>query len=124
MKITAFYPAIITKNASAVIECTEKLGFRVIHKRNNIIDDGSVEYVLENEDGNRFDVVHKPEISEDLYVTRVNVDDFDEALKMYAEDGFTVLKGPQILPDSKNALLASPGKLQVMLMQHIKKEDR
>ena len=122
MKITAFYPAVITNNAEAVIASMEKFGFRVIHKRKRIIDDCKIECVLENENGGRMDVVCDPEVAADYYVTRVNVDDFDEAMKMYAEDGFTVLKGPHILPDSKNAVLVSPGNLQIMLMQHIKEQ--
>lgn len=120
MKITAFYPALITNDAASAIRSIEKFGFRIVHERKNIIDEGDTEYVLENESGSRFDIVHNPHTDHDYYSTRVNVDDFDEALKLYAEDGFTVIMGPQILPDSKNAVLAAPGKLEIMLMQHLK----
>lgn len=122
MKITAFYPTIATNNTEKVIKDMEKLGFRIIHRRFDLFEKGDTEYVLETENGQRMDVVSCPEIEENFYAIRVNVDDFDEAMKIYAEEGYTVFKGPSILPDSKNVTLFAPDKLPVLLMQHIKKD--
>lgn len=122
MKITAFYPTVATRDTEKIIKDMEKVGFRIIHQRFDLFDEGDTEYVLENENGQRMDVVSCPEIDEDRYVVRINVDDFDEAMKIYTEQGFTVCKGPRILPDSKNIVLFAPGKLPILLMQHIKKD--
>lgn len=62
-----------------------------------------------------------PSVSGELHAIRVNVDNFEEAMKIYNDEGFTVFKGPNILPDSKNVLLAAPDKPLILLMQHIKK---
>lgn len=120
MKITAFYPAILTKNADKIIEHQSKFGFSVIHERDDLFCPGDKEYVLENENGKRMDVVYVEELEKNCFMVRVNVDDFDEALNIYLNDGFTIFKGPSIDDCSKNVLLNCPDGELIMLMQHIK----
>ena len=122
MKITAFYPAVITDDAEKVVEKMKKFGFNVIHQRIISPDEGVSEYVMASENNQRTDVVCDPTASGELHAIRVNVDDFDEAVKMYGDEGFTVVKGPSVMPDTKNVRLAAPGKPLILLMQHIKKD--
>lgn len=122
MNITAFYPAILTSSSEKVIASFERMGFSIIHQRSSVFGDGEKEYVLENETKQRVDIVLIPEFEEDVHAVRVNVTDFDEALKTYYAEGFSVVKGPALFPDSKNVLLHSPSNLLVMVMQHIQND--
>lgn len=122
MEISAFYPAVVTDDAAKIIEKMKKFGFSVIHQRNISSVEGVGEYVMANANNQRMDIVSDPSVSGALHAIRVNVDNFEEAMKIYNDEGFTVFKGPNILPDSKNVLLAAPDKPLILLMQHIKKD--
>lgn len=119
MNITAFYPTVLTATPEKVIRSAETMGFSVIHQRSGVIDPNETEYVLENEQKQRMDVVHVPSNEKDVYSTRMNVDDFDDALKTLLAEGYSLIKGPHVLPSSKNALLRSSTNLEIMLMQHL-----
>lgn len=116
MKILAFYPVLMTHNSEKAIEDMKKYGFQIIHERNNFLVEGDSEYVLEDNNGHRIDIVNTPDITEDMHAIRVNVDDFDEAVKAFGEDGYTVALGPTITESSKNVILRTPGNQALMVM--------
>lgn len=123
MNITSLYPAIVTGNPAPVSAHLEKLGFRMIHSRSGLLEEGLVEQIFENESGQRMDIVSIKNFGADTYCVRVNVDDFDAALKFYADEGYDIYEGPTVLPTSKNVLLRSRlTNLLIMVMQHTAKE--
>ena len=127
MKITAFNPQIITKNAEQIIKLFEGLGFE---KRHN--PEGIGEYNVEGirmKDSNGFYLdISVPEIDlpHDMTAIRMNVDDFDEAYKMLQEHGFKNVYGDKTVEtgSSRSAVLISPSGFAINLIQHIKEHDR
>lgn len=55
MKITAFNPLIVSKEAKAITELFEALGFQHAHKKEGI-NDGITSYDMKHPDGFRVDV--------------------------------------------------------------------
>ena len=91
MKLKTFNPAIVTRNAEAVIAFNERVyDFKVIHKTENYLGTTDVEYVLENPDGFRLDVIYVKDQAVDCHAMRVNVDDFEAALEEYKKEGFRI----------------------------------
>ncbi len=121
MKITSFYPAVITKNADDNIFLMEQLGFLVAHKQEDVIEDGSTEYVLEHQDGFRMGIICSDSAKTDIQITRINVDDIEEAKEFYSDMGFSALGELKNNEFSKSQLMKSPGGLVVMITEHIKK---
>ena len=120
MKLKNIYPAIVTANPEKVIAFHEKMyGFKVIHKIENNLNMGDCEYVLENPDGFRLDVIQS-DVQNDFHTMRVNVDDFDEALAAYQAEGFAVVVGPETNQSFRRALLCRENGTKFMLMQHLK----
>ena len=67
-------------------------------------------------------ILHLPN---DLTVIRINVDDFDEAMKFFADKGFFNPLGSRTIDggSSKDAILLAPSGFGIGLIQHIKDHD-
>ena len=126
MKITGFNPMILTKaeDAEAVIKTFEALGFERRHNKVNEMDMAFNEVRMKDENGFYVDVVSGKLglLERDLNVTRINVDDFDEAAEMLKSKGFRESK---IISEfrtetSKYAFYVAPSGLIINLVQHIK----
>ena len=126
MKITGFNPMILTKaeDAEALIKTFEALGFARRHNKVNEMDMAFNEVRMKDEDGFYIDVVSGKLglLERDLNVTRINVDDFDEAAEMLKSKGFRESK---IISEfrtetSKYASYVAPSGLIINLVQHIK----
>ena len=121
MKITGMYPAIACKNSDELIEFAEnKLGFKIAHKNPAMIGKGDVDYIynMENENKVRFDIVHI-DIDHPVSGICVVVDDFDEALAVFKEEGYHALGQPTIERNAKKAPLKKEDGLMVFLIQHL-----
>ena len=126
MKITGFNPMILTKaeDAEALIKTFEALGFARRHNKVNEMDMAFNEVRMKDENGFYIDVVSGKLglLEHDLNVTRINVDDSDEAAEMLKSKGFRESK---IISEfrtetSKYAFYVAPGGLIINLVQHIK----
>ena len=125
MKITTFDPLIITKESESVIAVFEALGFERRHRNDNIPDrEGIVGVRMENENGYHVDIVQSGNVQSDQMTVRINVDDFDEAYKMFEERGFkSNTDKPIVMPSSKSIGLTAPSGFRISLAQHIKDHD-
>ena len=87
MTITAFNPAIVTKDAESVAALFEALGFERRHTKTGINDSdiSNIRMRYTGEDGKIFhvDVASAP-VPQDITAIRMNVRDFEEAKKMGA----------------------------------------
>lgn len=120
MKIKSQYPAIITKDVDRILNSLTHKGFSIIHTQKDVLFEGSVVYVLKHTTGTKLDVI-KTNVEKEKQVLRINVDSVDEAIKVFAEDGFVVTVGPKTNDYSITALLKDPDGLEIFLMEHRKK---
>ena len=121
MKITSFYPAVMTKNVDGNVFLMEQLGFLVAHKQENVIKDGNTEYIMEHPNGFRMGIIRSDTAETDIQITRINVDDIEEAKEFYSDMGFSVSGELKNNEFSKSQLMKSPGGIIVMISEHIKK---
>ena len=126
MKITTFNPAIVTKDAEAVIAIFEALGFEKRHTKTGINGEATnVRMKYTNEDGKVFhvDVAQAP-VPQDITAIRVNVRDFEEAYKLLEEKGFKNAQGDKITktPSSVATMMISPSGFAINLGEHIKED--
>ena len=85
MQITTFNPMILSKDADEIIKLFEALGFERRHKVDNIDgkDISSVRMRYTGEDDKVFhvDVARVESMPQDMTTMRMNVRDFDEAMR-------------------------------------------
>lgn len=124
MKITAFNPLIVSKDAKTVTELFEALGFEHAHKKTGINDDVT-SYDMKHPDGFRIDVAQSNQVPQDMTAIRMNVRDFDEAFKFLTERGFKNAQGDKVTEtgSSKATLMVSPSGFAISLAEHIRKDD-
>ena len=125
MKITAFNPLIVTKEADSTIKLFEKLGFEKKHLKENEVNDIDVSTVR-MKDSNGFHVdVSKVPVPKDMVVIRMNVDDFEEAKAILVKRGFVNQNaGQKVETDSSySEFMVSPSGFAIDLIKHVKKED-
>ncbi|WP_298530965.1 hypothetical protein [uncultured Ruminococcus sp.] len=122
MRITAFNPLIVTKDAENVIKLFEALGFEKRHSLG--ANTGETEFTsvrMKNAEGFYVDVANVP-VEKDMTLIRINVDNFEEAYKFLTERGFKNPKGDHTVDTKTNrsACLISPSGFAFDLCQHIK----
>ena len=127
MKITNFSPLIVTKDAAALIELFEALGFEKRHKKTGINDEDISSTTLKytNEDGKEFYMtVSQAPVPQDMASIRMNVRDFDEAYKLFLDNGFKNTQGDRITETgtSKSTMLIAPSRFTITVTEHIKKD--
>ena len=126
MKITAFNPQIITKNADTVVNLFEALGFEKRHNKEGI---GELDVIgIQMKDANGFCLdISQPELElpQDVTAIRMNVDDFDEAYGMLTEKGFRNFYGEKIIEtkSARSAIMISPSGFAINLVQHIRGKE-
>ena len=121
MKISSFYPSIVTSNATETIALFEELGFERAHTKTGIEGDAT-NCVLKYGEDFRVDVAQYDEQERDMTNIRVNVSDFDEAYDFFVSKGFKNAMGDKIVetPSSKAALMVSPSGFTIGLTKHIR----
>lgn len=122
MKITAFNPLIVSKDAKAITELFEALGFEHAHKKEGINDD-ITSFDMKHPDGFRIDIAQVDQMPQDMTAIRMNVRDFDEAYEFLTSKGFKNAQGGKITDtgSSKATLMVSPSGFAISLAEHIKK---
>ena len=123
MKVSNYYPVFYTNDVEKETKrMTEELGFTVKHRP-------KIEYldyaVLEDANNSRLDIVcsHFPadNFSEGFLGMRVNVDNFDEGVAYFEEQGY-LLFGTAHETDSRiTGLLVRDNKDYIILFHHKKK---
>ena len=123
MKVTAFNPLILSKDAKAITELFEALGFEYRHTKTNINDKDITSFDMKHPDGFRVDVAQVEQMPQDMTAIRMNVRDFDEAYEFHTAHGFKNSQGDRITDtgSSKATLMVSPSGYAISLAQHIKK---
>ena len=123
VKITAFNPLILSKNADETIELFEALGFERAHTKSGIA--GHVTSVdLKYGEDFRVDVATVDKFPQDLTAIRMNVRDFDEAYQFLLSKGFKPARedGSTTKTDSsEDTLMFSPSGFAICLSEHIRK---
>lgn len=125
MKITTFNPLICTRHAEDVVKVFEALGFERTHTKEQLNGEDIQDYRMKDANGFHVDISSagdKLPMPNDLTVIRINIDDFDEAMKFFTEKGFINPLGGRTLDggSSKDAILLSPSGFGIRLIQHIK----
>jgi glutaminase len=125
MKITAFNPLIVTKDAKAATELFEALGFEHAHKKTGINDEDITSFDMKHPGGFRVDVAQVDQMPQDMTAIRMNVRDFDEAFKFLSEHGFKNAQGEKVTDtgSSKATLMVSPSGFAISLAEHIRKDE-
>lgn len=125
MKITAFNPLIVTKNAEASIKMFEALGFEKRHSLGANTGTADLTSVrMKDANGFYVDIAQVDDLQggRDLTLIRINVDDFDEAYQWLLDKGFKNPRGEHTVETrtNKSAMLISPSGFAFDLCQHIK----
>lgn len=125
MKITAFNPMILTKNAEETIAIFEALGFEKRHTKTGINDEDVSAIDMKNPDGFRISIVKAEMIPQDFVSIRMNVRDLDEAIKILEEKGFKNAQGTKITDtgSSKATMMVSPSGFSISVAEHIRKDQ-
>ena len=128
MKITAFNPLILTKDAEATIALYEALGFERRHTKSGI--EGNVTSVTmryTGDDGKVFNIdITEAPVLQDVTTIRMSVRGFDEAYQLLEERGFKNAQGDKITETgtSKATMMVSPSGVPISLTEHIRTEDK
>jgi hypothetical protein len=126
MKITTFNPLILTKNEDDVISLFEALGFEIRHRNDNIKDRQGITAVrMKHENGFHVDIVQSNEFERDRMTIRINVDDFEEAYKLFEERGFKpYTEKPANTKSSKSISMIALSGFWISLCEHIKNHEQ
>lgn len=128
MKITAFNPLILTKDAEATIAVFEALGFERRHTKSGF--EGGVTSVTmryTGDDGKVFNIdVAEAPVPQDVTTIRMSVRGFDEAYRMLEERGFQNAQGNKITDTgtSRATMMVSPSGVPISLTEHIRTEEK
>lgn len=122
MKITSFNPFIATKDAAAVIQLFEQLGFEKAHIKANLYLDDATVVRMKDANGYCVDVTQVDGMERDMTGIRMNVDNFEEAYDFLTARGFTVdeeeISGTAT---SRFALMRSPSGFILNIVKHVRK---
>lgn len=123
MQITTFNPQIITKDAEAVVQLFETLGFQRRHTKEDIgeLDVTGIRMKVAN--GFYLDISQSDHLPVDcIQAIRMNVDDFNEAYRLLTDRGFKNFYGDRVVenPSSRSAMMIAPTGFIVNLVQHIR----
>lgn len=124
MKITTFNPQIITKNAEALVQLFEELGFQKRHDQAGI-GELNVEGIRMKDENGFYVDISQPDVplERDVATIRMNVDDFDAAYALLTARGFKNYYGDRTVAakTSRSALMIAPSGFSINLIQHLRK---
>ena len=126
MKITTFNPLIVTKDAGAVIQLFESLGFKQRHRKDGVSDEGITDVRMKDDNGFYVDVAQWSDIEKDTTLIRINVDNLDEAIELLMARGFRRGKRFNETVDTGSSrfnIMVSPSGYILDVSQHIKDRD-
>ncbi|MBR2591036.1 MAG: hypothetical protein IKE65_08970 [Clostridia bacterium] len=124
MKITAFNPLIVTKDAAPLISLFEEIGFERKHTKTGISGNvTSVNMSYTTDDGKEFNIdISEAPVPQDIPTIRMSVSDFDEAYEMLEEKGFKNIQGERVTEtgSSTATMMVSPSGFSISISKHIK----
>ena len=124
MKITTFNPQIMAKDAGPIAEFFEELGFERIHNKQDF-DEDVLGIRMKNEGGFALDISQTDKLPVPaVSAIRMNTDNFDEAYGILKKYGFENFYGDKTVESSssKSAVMLSPSKTVINLVEHIKNQ--
>ena len=119
MRITSFYPMIVTKDAESIKHLFEEMGFEVRH---DVLGTTETDYrliVMRDEDKHRVDIA-EAETEKGQVLIRMNVDDFDEAVSYFEALGYSIFGTVHETESAMNALLTKGDGTYMVLFHHKK----
>ena len=118
MKITTFNPLYTTNNIDDSLARWGKIGFKEKH----LIElPDYQDYILENEAGNRIDMVQTDLARyEDLFALRMNVDDFEEGKAFLKSLGFNEESETFKATFAEYKFFKNINDVKIILVHHIK----
>ena len=120
MKITTFNPLILSKDAEEAVKLFEELGFE---KRHNKKGDDFSSNRMKDANGFHVDIV-KAAVPQDMTSIRMNVDNFEEAYKIFSAYGFKGTENDaRNTGTSKSMMMVSPSGFSITVTEHIKEQD-
>lgn len=123
MKITTFNPQIMTKDAAPIVRLFEELGFEKRHLKEGIGELDVTGICLQDGNGFKLDISQNDVIPQEaMTLIRMNVDDFDETVKLLISFGFRDIYGahPALTKTSKSTVMISPSGFAINVVKHIK----
>ena len=123
MKITTFDPMIVTSKAEDAISLFEALGFEKTHQPTTTTETGDVTSTrLKDASGFHVDVADVPDMTQDMMLIRMNVDNFEEAYEFLISKGFMCHSGGVAVETAtnKSCCMIAPSGFAFVLCQHIK----
>lgn len=123
MKISAFNPLIVSKDADNIIKLFEELGFEKRHQPVTNTGSGDTTTTrMKHANGFYIDIAGWEGASQDISEIRMNVDDFEKAYEIFKSHGFENTRGDATvdLETSKTAVMKNASGLMVSLVKHIK----
>lgn len=115
---------LFSPNFEEAVKEAEKLGFAIAHEKDGIADHNNSQRVLRDGAGNKVDVVslsNQSQIQRPFVGIRMNVENFDEALKEFEAMGYRNLKPENVeSKSSKSTMIMPPQGFMYLLCEHIK----
>jgi hypothetical protein len=125
MKLTSFNPLILTTDPENTIKLFEDLGFERRHTKDDL--EGREDIVgvrMKDQNGFYVDIVHTDKTKQDMVMIRMNVDDFDEAVKTLEEHGLKSHTGHSVDDSSSKSIgMYAPSGFSISVVKHIKEHD-
>jgi hypothetical protein len=121
MNITGFRPLVVSKEAEALVEVFEELGFERKHTKTDIEGGKNTNYVMKDANGNCINIASSERVPQDLTSISINVDDFEEAYEFFTSRGFRNSRGDKVTETSSSVdtYLIAPSGFAITLTQHI-----
>ena len=122
MKITTFNPLIFTKNAQPLIELFEALGFERTHTKEGINSESTTNFRMKDANGFHVDITQTDKVKEDRCSIRMNVDNYEEAIKLLEGHGFKSYQniGAVETGSSTVTIMKSPSGFSINVSEHKK----
>jgi len=117
MKISSCYPLYAANDFSRFMDyMTIQQGYKILHR--NAFGAHKL-FTIESESGYRMDVAYLYGATEGIYATRINVDDFQEALDTFTSQGYKVEEPLYENPEMRLVFLTKEGTGRICLVEHI-----
>ena len=122
MKITSFYPMIVTRDADSIVKLFDEMGFEIRHDIYGTTETDYRAVVMQDADGHRVDIAETETGPEkDMILIRMNVDDFEEAYETLTQHGYVNTRGDKRVRTGSavEATMVSPSGHIISLIQHV-----
>lgn len=124
MKVTSYYPVFFAEDLEAEAKrYTDDLGFSIVHD----VEVKDLRYLILDNHGNRLDLINtvlpNRSFSTGFYGMRANVDNFDEGMDYFKNQGLKQEGQIRENKSSKVAVLVGRDGMRVVLFHHLKQEE-